>query len=202
MTLYIDINNKKLVASLTSTKSVPAPIFMRGDNEPLEIFLITKDENNQNIQKILDIENDFLRVAIARFSDSPKILTFADLYNLSDCGSATITLPLNTSNLKTALENQQSLSALIEVEYSNINGTIITILQTNCIVKNQLIDNAPDIELEDEFYTKTEIENRLSATQDYIKISVKNGADNEYCYIGVEKKNGVNVLKIFDESGI
>lgn len=37
MTLFIDVENKKLVQSLTSDRSVPAPIFMQGDNEPLMI---------------------------------------------------------------------------------------------------------------------------------------------------------------------
>ena len=42
MTLYIDIENKKLVQSITSDRSVSTPVFMQGDNEPLEIFLLEK----------------------------------------------------------------------------------------------------------------------------------------------------------------
>ena len=42
MTLYIDIENKKLVQSITSDRSVSTPVFMQGDNEPLEIFLLQK----------------------------------------------------------------------------------------------------------------------------------------------------------------
>ena len=37
MTLFIDVENKKLVQSLTSDRSVPAPVFIQGDNEPLMI---------------------------------------------------------------------------------------------------------------------------------------------------------------------
>ena len=45
MTLYIDIENKKLVQSITSDRSVSTPVFMQGDNEPLEIFLLEKGED-------------------------------------------------------------------------------------------------------------------------------------------------------------
>ena len=46
MTLFIDIENKKLVQSLTSDRSVPAPIFMQGDNEPLTMppLLVAESE--------------------------------------------------------------------------------------------------------------------------------------------------------------
>ena len=45
MTLFIDVENKKLVQSLTSDRSVPAPVFMQGDNEPLEISFCKRAEN-------------------------------------------------------------------------------------------------------------------------------------------------------------
>ena len=72
MTLYIDIENKKLVQSLTSDRAVSAPVFMQGDNEPLQIHMLEKGEEELFAEKPLTVGTDFLRVAIARFKGYPK----------------------------------------------------------------------------------------------------------------------------------
>lgn len=87
MTLFIDVENKKLVQSLTSDRSVPAPIFMQGDNEPLEIFLLQKGGESLYEVKPLVVGTDFLRVAIARFKGYPKSLTYAAGYALNPNGA-------------------------------------------------------------------------------------------------------------------
>lgn len=90
MTLFIDIENKKLVQSLTSDRSVPAPVFMQGDNEPLEIFLLQKGEESLYEVKPLVVGTDFLRVAIARFKGYPKITHICGRLHLESerrCGS-------------------------------------------------------------------------------------------------------------------
>ncbi len=75
MTLYIDIENKKLVQSINSDRSVSTPVFMQGDNEPLEIFLLEKGEDTIFSPKALTVENDFLRVIIARFKGYAILMT-------------------------------------------------------------------------------------------------------------------------------
>lgn len=154
MTLFIDVENKKLVQSLTSDRSVPAPIFMQGDNEPLEIFLLQKGEESLYEIKPLVVGTDFLRVAIARFKGYPKSLTYAAGYALNPNGAAEVLLPLNTKDIEIALQEQEYISAFLEVEYSNTEGKVITVLQTACRVKNDLIDNAPTVELQEQFYDK------------------------------------------------
>ena len=99
MTLFIDVENKKLVQSLTSDRSVPAPVFMQGDNEPLEIFLLQKGGESLYEVKPLVVGTDFLRVAIARFKGYPKSLTYAAGYTLNPNGGAEVVLPLNTDFL-------------------------------------------------------------------------------------------------------
>ena len=154
MTLFIDVENKKLVQSLTSDRSVPAPVFIQGDNEPLEIFLLEKGEDTIFSPKALTVGNDFLRVAIARFKGYPKSLT----YN----GGAEVLLPLNTKDIEIALQEQEYISAFLEVEYSNTGGKVITVLQTACRVKNDLIDNAPTVELQEQFYDKVYVDEVFS----------------------------------------
>lgn len=154
MTLYIDIENKKLVQSITSDRSVSTPVFMQGDNEPLEIFLLEKGEDTIFSPKALTVGNDFLRVAIARFKGYPKSLTYASGYTLNPNGGAEVLLPLNTKDIEIALQEQEYISAFLEVEYSNTGGKVITVLQTACRVKNDLIDNAPTVELQEQFYDK------------------------------------------------
>ena len=78
MTLFIDVENKKLVQSLTSDRSVPAPVFMQGDNEPLEIFLLQKGAESLYEVKPLVVGTDFLRVAIARFKGYPILKRSAE----------------------------------------------------------------------------------------------------------------------------
>lgn len=154
MTLFIDVENKKLVQSITSDRSVSTPVFMQGDNEPLEIFLLEKGEDTIFSPKALTVENDFLRVAIARFKGYPKSLTYASGYTLNPNGGAEVLLPLNTKDIEIALQEQEYISAFLEVEYSNTGGKVITVLQTACRVKNDLIENAPAVELQEQFYDK------------------------------------------------
>ena len=65
-------------------------------------------------------------------------------------------MPLNTQNIEIALQEQASISAYFEVEYSNTNGSVITVLQTPCILKNNLIDNFPTLVVGAEYYDKTQ----------------------------------------------
>ena len=154
MTLYIDIENKKLVQSLTSDRTVATPIFMQGDNEPLILHLLEKGDDTLYKEKALVLGTDFLRVAIARFSGYPKSLTYASRYTLNSDGAVEIILPLNTTAIENAVQDNESISAFLEVEYSNTSGRIVTVLQTACRLKNDLIDNAPSIDLQDQFYDK------------------------------------------------
>ena len=162
MTLYIDIENKKLVQSLTSDRSVPIPTFMQGDNEPLELHLLEKGEENLYKEKALVVGTDFIRVAIARFKGYPKSLTYASGYTLNANGGAEIVLPLNTTAIEQAVQDNEYITAFLEVEYSNTEGKIVTILQTSCRLKNDLVDNAPSIELQDQFYDKVYIDEIFS----------------------------------------
>ena len=154
MTLFIDVENKKLVQSLTSDRSVSAPVFMQGDNEPLEIFLLQKGGESLYEVKPLVVGTDFLRVAIARFKGYPKSLTYAAGYALNPNGGAEVVLPLNTTAIENAVQESEYITAFLEVEYSDTAGRIVTILQTACRVKNDLIENAPALELQEQFYDK------------------------------------------------
>ena len=154
MTLFIDVENKKLVQSLTSDRSVPAPVFMQGDNEPLEIFLLQKGGESLYEVKPLVVGTDFLRVAIARFKGYPKSLTYAAGYTLNPNGGAEVVLPLNTTAIENAVQESEYITAFLEVEYSDTTGRIVTILQTACRIKNDLIENAPAVELQEQFYDR------------------------------------------------
>ncbi len=154
MTLFIDVENKKLVQSLTSDRSVPAPVFMQGDNEPLEIFLLQKGGESLYEVKPLVVGTDFLRVAIARFKGYPKSLTYTSGYALNPNGGAEVLLPLNTTAIENAVQESEYITAFLEVEYSDTAGRIVTILQTACRVKNDLIENAPSVELQEQFYDR------------------------------------------------
>lgn len=48
------------------------------------------------------------------------------------------------------------------MEYSNTEGKVITVLQTACRVKNDLIDNAPTVELQEQFYDKVYVDEVFS----------------------------------------
>ncbi len=199
MTLYIDIEKKKLVQSLTSERSVSAPTFMQGDSEPLEIHLLETGVDSLFVEKVLVAEKDSLRVAIARFSGYPKMLTIATGYSLNNNGGAEVILPLNTKELEIALQEQSQISAYIEVEYSNKDGKVITVLQTPCIVKNDLIDNAPSVDIQKQFYDKTYIDNifakkaDLTAGGNFNSIKMKIKGTNKYGYIILEQDDEGNI---------
>ena len=115
MTLYIDIENKKLVQSLTSDRAVSAPVFMQGDNEPLQIHLLEKGAEELFAEKPLTVGTDFLRVAIARFKGYPKLLTYASGYTLNEDDVAEVVLPLNTTAIEQAVQDNEYISAYLEV---------------------------------------------------------------------------------------
>ncbi len=199
MTLYIDIEKKKLVQSLTSERSVSAPTFMQGDSEPLEIHLLETGVDSLFVEKVLVAEKDSLRVAIARFSGYPKMLTIATGYSLNNNGGAEVVLPLNTKELEIALQEQSQISAYIDVEYSNKDGKVITVLQTPCIVKNDLIDNTPSVDIQEQFYDKTYIDNiftkkaDLTAGGNFNSIKMKIKGTNKYGYIILEQDDEGNI---------
>ncbi len=204
---------------------------MQGDSEPLEIHLLETGTDSLYSEKNLVLGVDSLRVAIARFSGYPKMLTIATGYTLNPNGGAEVVLPLNTKELEIALQEQSQISAYIEVEYSNTDGKVITVLQTPCIVKNDLIDNAPAVELQGQFYDKTFIDNafvkksenlsdisdkaqarnnldvyskaEIDSAKNLIKLNVFQGGDlGEYCYVGVKKKNGILTLATFTKEEV
>ena len=158
MKLYVDIESKKLVQSLNSDRISTSPVFMQGDNEPLEIHLLTQGTSSLYEDKILNPQEDFLRVGIARFKGEPKLLSIASGYTPLSNGGVIINLPLNTVEIENALGNNASLDAFLEIEYSTSEGRIVTVLQSSCKVKNDLIENAPAIELQEQFYDKEYID--------------------------------------------
>lgn len=121
-----------------------------------------KGEDTIFSPKALTVGNDFLRVAIARFKGYPKSLTYASGYTLNPNGGAEVLLPLNTKDIEIALQEQEYITAFLEVEYSNTDGKVITVLQTTCRVKNDLIDNAPTVELQEQFYDKVYVDEVFS----------------------------------------
>lgn len=158
MILYIDTESRKLVQSLSSDRIAPSPQFMQGDNEPLEIHLLQRGTATLYEDKILNPTEDFLRIGVTRFKGDPKLLTIASTYEPLENGGAIIMLPLNTVEIESALGNNPSLDAYLEIEYSTLSGRIITVLQTPCKVKNDLIEDSPNVEIQAQFFTKEQTE--------------------------------------------
>ncbi len=200
MTLFIDIENKKLVQSLTSDRSVGAPTFMQGDSEPLEIHLLETGEDSLFVEKQLELGKDVLRVAIARFSGYPKSLTYASGFRLNPNRGAEVVLPLNTKEIEIALQEHESVSAYLEVEYSNTDGKVITVLQTLCKVRNDLIDNAPSIELQGQFYDKVYTDEVFSKKANNLsdltnKATARNNL-NVYSKIELDSGGNFNAIRL------
>lgn len=195
MTLFIDIENKKLVQSLTSDRTVPVPVFMQGDNEPLEIHLLVKGEEELFEEKPLTVGTDFLRVAIARFKGYPKLLTCASGYTLSEDNIAEVVLPLNTTAIEQAVQDNEYIAAYLEVEYSNTDGKIVTVLQTACRVANDLVDNAPAVEIQEQFYDKVYIDSVLNRIEHSAvpALKIKIGGTEEYGYIVLNRDENGNL---------
>lgn len=154
MTLYIDIDNKKLVQSATSERSVLAPVFMQGDNEPLEIHLLKRIDSILTETQLS--AGDSIRVGIGRFHDS-QLLSFQDKFTVKTYG-ADVVLPLNTVEIEQALDGREYISAILEVECKKSDGSIITLLQSPCRLQNDIIPNTPSVNVLPLFYTKGEVD--------------------------------------------
>ena len=166
MILFIDIENKKLVQGLNTDRISSSPNFMQGDCEPIEIHLLARGTSTLYEDKILNPNMDFLRVGIARFKADPKLLSITSEYEPLETGGCIVMLPLNTLQIETALGNNPSLDAYLEIEYSTSGGRVVTVLQTSCKVKNDLIEDAPNIDLEEQFLNKSQIEGMFLAKSD------------------------------------
>ena len=189
MRLYVDIENKKLVQSLNSDRIAPSPNFIQGDNEPIEIHLLSTGDFDRYVDKVLNPEKDFLRVGIARFKGEPKILSLVSGYAPLDGGGCTVMLPLNTTEIDLALGNNASIDAFLEIEYSTDTGRITTILQTQCKLKNDLLANAPDSSVVAQFYTKEQADALfLKGDPKYIKMQVVGVEAEEFRYLCIRKK--------------
>lgn len=146
MELFIDPNEKRLVQSVSNSRSVLAPTFMQGDSEPLILHLI-KD----GVDKVF-LTEERIKVALGRFVGSPTILTISDNFTPLENGGARVMLPLNTVELERAIGTSESIEAFFEVEYTNAEGDIITALQIKCRIKNDLIANSPSVEVREQYY--------------------------------------------------
>lgn len=198
MILYVDTEKKQLVQSLTSNKTIGTPEFMQGDNEPLEIHLLESgDDKAIYYDKIFSEGVDFIKVAIARFDVTPTILTFSEtITERIKTGGINVMLPLNTTNIETAVGEKKYIDAYLEIEYSNANGKIRTVLQTTCRVRNDLIENAPTIELQDEYYTKEFIESVFARkAKDYAFIITEPPSEmTSFSDAVIEVRDGKNLL--------
>lgn len=183
MILYVDIEKKQLVQSLTSNRSIGTPEFMQGDNEPLEVHLLESgDDKAIYYDKIFAEGVDFVKVAIARFEGTPTMLTFSEtITDRISTGGINVMLPLNTTNIETAVGQKKYVDAYLEIEYSNANGKIRTVLQTPCRVRNDLIENAPTVEIQDEYYSKAFLDSMFARkAKDYAFIMTEIPGGWEY----------------------
>jgi len=146
MELFIDLNEKRLVQSVSNSRSVLAPSFMQGDSEPLILHLI-KD----GVDKVF-LPEERIKVALGRFVGSPTVLTISNNFTPLENGGARVILPLNTVELEKAIGTSESIEAFFEVEYTDTEGDVITALQIKCRIKNDLIANSPSIEVREQYY--------------------------------------------------
>lgn len=198
MILYVDIEKKQLVQSLTSNRSIGTPEFMQGDNEPLELHLLESgDDKAIFYDKIFTEGVDFVKVAIARFEGTPTMLTFSEtITDRISTGGINVMLPLNTTNIETAVGQKKYVDAYLEIEYSNANGKIRTVLQTPCRVRNDLIENAPTVEIQDEYYSKAFLDSMFARkAKDYAFVITEAPEGwSHFTDADVEVRNGKKLL--------
>jgi len=142
MNLYIDINNRKLITSLTDSTTPSRLSFTSGDSEPIKVFLLQKGSDN-TYALMETTAGDTVRAAIARFSGTPKVLTVSDSATAGDDGAFDVILPLSTVNISTALGDDASINPYFEVELSYADGNVATVFQSLCTLKGDLIENTP-----------------------------------------------------------
>ncbi len=159
-------------------------------SEPLAIHLLEAGTDTLYQERYLSTQADTLKVAIARFGKGT--LTYAYTYTLNDENIAEIVLPLNTTNISSAVGENESISAYLEVQLSSTDGTVITVLQTACTIKSELIEDSPAIELEDAYYTKEEVElvleNFKTSIFESLKLQAYDSAGNAITDSSVELK--------------
>ena len=144
MKLYIDIDRRVLVDSAISNRqSSSKPVFYQGDTEVVEICLLKNWVSATSSYTTLALDNTYtLRAAIGVYGNNGNTYySYADNASFSD-GNASIRLPLDTDALNAALGGESSLTATFEIELTDPSGYVMTVLNTQCTVKNDLIDGA------------------------------------------------------------
>lgn len=137
MNLFIDISNKRLIASSSSSMRANSPIFVRGDNELLVVNLYTYVNGVLNARSLL--KGEILRVGIGKIEKIKSLYALSETESFEEDGSAKISLNLNTQSLAEVLQGIGSIEALLEIELCENGGNVTTILQTKCTVKNDVI---------------------------------------------------------------
>lgn len=165
MELFIDLNEKRLVQSVSNSRSVLAPSFMQGDSEPLILHLI-----NDGVDKVI-LPEERIKVALGRFVGSPTILAISDKFTPLENGGARVILPLNTVELERAIGTSESIEVFFEVEYTNAKGDVITALQIKCRIKNDLIANSPNVEVREQYYDRVTTDAIFATKENLIGIN-------------------------------
>lgn len=137
MNLFIDISNKRLIASSSSSMRANSPIFVRGDNELLVVNLYTYVNGVLNARSLF--KGEILRVGIGKIDNIKSLYALSESKSFEEDGSAKISLNLNTQSLAEVLQGIGSIEALLEIELCENGGNVTTILQTKCTVKNDVI---------------------------------------------------------------
>lgn len=163
MKLYIDLNKKRLVESNISTVARSTPvIFTRGDIEPLELHLLipTPGGASNYTEQEIDPQKEALVVAIGVFTPEKTVYAISDGFSpnpVADDGGYIVILPTNTIAMAEALKGQPQIQPYLEVEWTDADGNITTVLRTTCTVNNDIIDGPAPIEQDSKYYTKDEI---------------------------------------------
>ena len=173
MKLFIDTDNRKLVRSDTDSSTASKPSFTLGDNEPIELVLLTKG-TVAVYDPLPTSAGDSVKIAIGRFDKEPRLLSMSDASMFDNSGKSTIALPLYTQPMADALKTVASLSAKIEIEMTHSDGKITTLYQGDCVLRSELITkDVPPSEISSNFYTKGE-------TQAFVASSLKSGVISEF----------------------
>ena len=137
MKLYLDITNKRLMRSASDSMAAAKPIFARGDQEPISLYLY---RIASGAYEAVSAQGESITAAIGRLKDTKEVLASATVSDIASSAAVDLTLGLNTEQLAAAIDGKEYIDAFFEVEKTDTNGKIETLVQYPCRVKNDVID--------------------------------------------------------------
>jgi len=190
LSLFIDVEQKKLVTSFYNTAEFVLPPFMQGETVALQIFPVKRvsPASISAPHSYVSLSGATVKVGICggtgtptgtQSDPTPTVIAFQDSFSAITNGFSG-TLDLNTSDVASFLGSEASKASTFEIEITPSAGTPKKYIQVPCTIKAAVIESTSTVPTPlPLYYTKNEVDagfvKKIGGNGDSIELRSENG---------------------------